>query len=119
VQEQILEKNPSANMKVYAVWFPMIPTDSRSRWSWTAGAIDDKRVVHIWDEKKVVGQWLAKQLNYNGKDSEVLWDAYLLYGPQAQWESTPSPLVSWGRTINDTRTEFEKSLSTLLPEKKN
>ena len=114
-----MEKMPSSKLKVYAVWLPMISTDARSRWSWTAGVIDDPRVVHLWDEKKVIGTWLAGQPDIKGFEGGVVWDTYLLYGPEARWESTPGPLVSWGYTINRTRSELLKSITPLVEEKKN
>jgi hypothetical protein len=119
VQDNVLEKNLSPNLRVYAIWFPMIATDARSRWNWFAGVIDDPRVVHLWDENKVIGKWLAEQPDLKGFDGGVVWDTYLLYGPQARWDLTPSPLISWGYTINNTRGELLKNISPLLEEKKN
>jgi len=89
----------------------MIPTDARSAWSWTGGILDDARTVHYWDEKKKVGRFFA------GKDPEsnnpdVVWDAYYLYPPEAQWLTKPEPLMSTGATVLD---EFEKLKTDLLP----
>ena len=32
MQHQILQKDPTADLKVYAVWFNMYPGDARWRW---------------------------------------------------------------------------------------
>jgi len=42
VQREILEKNPNAKLKVYAVWFNMLASDDRSRWP--QGLFSDPRV---------------------------------------------------------------------------
>lgn len=74
--------------------------------------ITDPRVEHFWDEQKVVGRWFAKQDNPQADDSDIVWDAYLLYGPDAQWNARPEPLIDQGATI---RNEFDTLYENLLP----
>ena len=114
MQKEILEKNPNSKLRVYAVWFNMLPTDSRSRWKWTGDVISDPRVVHIWDENKALGRWFAKHLGE--KEGNIVWDAYFLYGDKAHWESDPAPLISSGSTINKSRDEMKKDILPLLKE---
>ena len=119
VQTQLLAKYPKANLKVYAVWFNMMPADSRAKWPPTLLA--DPRAVHRWDEGKTIGRWFSphtpamRPLLSNGSawsDGDVLWDAYLLYGAGANWNETPTGLIQWGRTIvagrDALKGEFEK-----------
>jgi hypothetical protein len=119
VQTQLLEKYPKANLRVYAIWFNMMPADARSKWSSTL--LTDGRVTHRWDEGKVVGRWFAPRTSGIKSelaagsawgDGEILWDAYLLYGADARWEDAPSGLIHWGRTIvtgrETLRADFEK-----------
>lgn len=113
MQKEILKASSSSNLRVYAVWFSMITTDARSRWSWTGGSLNDPRVVHYWDENKKVGRFFA------GKDPEtddpnVVWDTYYLYGPEAEWRTKPEPLVSTGSTILDELDGLKKGLEPLL-----
>jgi hypothetical protein len=113
VQKEILERHPTPNLRVYAVWFSMIPTDARSRWAWTGGVLDDSRVLHYWDEKKKVGRLFADK-DPDTDDPDVVWDAYYIYGPEAQWptsvptpiadRSQPQPLLRSGATV---RSDFE------------
>ncbi len=71
----------------------------------------DPRVIHFWDGEMQVGQWFAEKVEgYRG----VSWDAYYLYGPDAQWDTIPSPLVSSGGTIYAERSELKMQLSPLL-----
>lgn len=104
MQKEILEANPTSKLRVYVIWFSMIPTDARSRWNWTGGILEDSRVVHFWDEKKKVGRYFADK-DPETDDPDVIWDAYYLYGPEAQWLTKPEPLLASGSTVID---EFEK-----------
>ncbi len=106
VQTQLLEKYLSATVSVYAVWFSMMPADSRAKWP--ATLLTDSRVIHRWDEPKTVGKWYAPQTaairfqlaaGSAWSDGDVLWDAYLLYGVEGKWNETPTGLIHWGRTI--------------------
>ena len=117
MQKKLLEKHPSADLRVYAIWFSMVPGDSRSEWP--PDLLADERVEHYWDEKKAVGAWYAQRIasmrdrlttESKWNDGEVLWDAYLLYGADARWEEIPTHLILFGRTIvaarESLRTEF-------------
>jgi len=67
--------------------------------------------VHFWDEKKKVGRFFAGK-DPDSDDPDVVWDAYYLYGPDAEWTTTPGPLLSTGETV---RAEFAELKSQLLP----
>jgi len=68
-------------------------------------------VTHFWDGDRLVGQWFAKQVDdYEG----FAWDVYYLYGPEATWETVPSPLAGSGRTIIGERDTLQAQLSTVL-----
>ncbi len=104
---EILAKKPSAELRVYAIWYNMYPGDERSKWDNTL--IRDSRVTYLWDEEKIVGRWLVehKVVDYS---REILWDAYLLFGPGAEWDSIPSPLISWGAPVYHRRQELEAAI---------
>ena len=109
MQKELLAQNPSAQLRVYAVWLPMLWGDSREAWDGTN--IPDPRVIHFWDRDRKIGQWFAKQVDgYEG----VAWDAYYLYGPEATWESVPTPLVGSGGTIYGERQTLEIQVRALL-----
>ena len=120
MQKEILERHPSSKLRVYVVWFSMLPTDARSRWSWTAGVLSDSRVVHFWDEKRIVGRYFAQQGKSDEADEAdrgVVWDAYYLYGPDAQWDNQPAPLISAGATVRDNADELKQKIAPFLNEK--
>jgi hypothetical protein len=93
----------------------MLATDSRSSWNWTGGVIEDNRVTHYWDDKKKVGRFYADK-NPESDDPEVIWDAFYLYGPDAQWLQKPEPLLATGATV---RSEFDTLRDRTLPLLKN
>lgn len=116
----MLDANPDADVRVYAVWFSMYPGDVRDRWP--AEVMADPRVVHYWDEDKVVGTWYAARLpeiqklmapGSKGYEDPVLWDAYLIYGPDARWSGAPSGLRGWGRTILGTRESLRDAFEVI------
>ncbi len=111
MQEEILGKNGGANMKVYAVWLPIIASDARSEWK--KSLLPDPRVVHLWDEQRVTGRWFAQQEWY-GKDVDVAWDIYVLFGPEARWDRSPGPVISWGETVVDTGERLRRDFESLM-----
>jgi len=114
VQNELLEKYPTAGLQVYVVWFSMIATAARGAWRWTGNVITDPRVMHFWDDTKVVGRRFAVQETPAEIDAGIVWDAYFLYGPEAEWKTEPEPLVSWGATVLDEYHTLESNLVPLL-----
>ena len=109
MQNQLLGQYPSEELRVYAVWLPMLWSDAREKWNGTTMA--DARVTHFWDGALLTGQWFAKQVDgYDG----AAWDVYYLYGPDAVWETIPSPLVGSGGTIYRERETLEMQMRSLL-----
>jgi hypothetical protein len=124
VQHTLLDANASAPVRVYAIWFNMYPGDARDRW--LHGLLPDSRVVHFWDETRSIGHLFYRTLPRIAarraplsKDIEgnVLWDAYLLYGPAARWDADDKPpdVVSWGSTILLTQETFRRDFVAALP----
>ncbi len=109
MQREILAKNPEAELQIYAVWFSMLYGDSRERWD--KGGMDDPRVIHLWDQNRVAGQWFAEQEEFY---SRVAWDAYYLYDSEARWGDDGPPLESWGSTILSKRNDLQTDLFALL-----
>lgn len=108
MQEQILDKNPSTSIRVYAVWLPMLPYDSRAEWD--SQFMQDARVTHLWDEQRVSGRWFAQLQGRRG----VSWDAYYLFAPNATWGTTPPQILSAGSSIIETRDRLRRSVEPLL-----
>ena len=106
----MLEKHPELRIKVYAVWFDMIWTDSKGRWP--RHLIDDPRVEHFWDDEKALGRWYDRRL---GDGKHVMWDTFLLYPPGASLDVPPERMLALGSTIVDEREELQKAIEALEP----
>ena len=112
MQREILDANPEADIRVYAVWFNMLVADDRS--SWDLDVLPDARVTHWWDEGRRVGCWYAVHDRPAGSVGPVVWDAYYLYGPEAVWEAAPEPLLGKGVTILGRRGSLSSEIMALL-----
>ena len=110
-QKDILEKNPDAKLKVYAVWFEMYPGDERA--TWPSGLLSDPRVTHYWDEKKIVGTWYPAN-SKEGSPGDVLWDAFLLYPEGAKWADVATTPITWGAPIVKAHERLEAELPKAL-----
>jgi hypothetical protein len=109
VQTQLLARLPSDQLRVYAVWLPVLAGDARAEWDGTT--MPDPRVIHFWDGEAQVGKWFAEEVEgYRG----VSWDVYYLYGPDARWETVPAPLMGMGGTIYAERQRLDEQVRGLL-----
>lgn len=121
MQEELLAANTDADLRVYAVWFEMFPGDARQ--GWPSEVITNERVRHYWDEEKALGSWygdrigdMKSQLVPESRgvgDDAILWDAYLVYGPEARWAEVPTGLRRWGRTVIGTRESLRSAVESL------
>jgi hypothetical protein len=107
VRSEILEKHPDAKIAVYAVWFRNLWTDAR--FLRPSSALDDSRVVNLWDTEKVAGRWYAANVTRRGVTIE--WDAWAFY---ATGKAFSDPSVDWGRTIVDTREQSRADIENLV-----
>ena len=72
----------------------------------------DPRVTQLWDDKKLAGQFFAKEEGFNF--GSIAYDVYYLYGTEAQWDAKPSPLVSSGYTVMGKRNQLKNDVISLL-----
>lgn len=108
----LLEQQPAAELRVYAVWYAMIPFDAASRVP--VELFDDPRVVQYWDRERSLGRWYGTHPDYGADPSSVWWDTYVLYGPESRWIGAPTHRINLGYTIVETREELRASLAPLL-----
>ena len=87
MRENILDKEQSQDLRVYAVWLNQRVTDER-------GAIDesilaDPRVTQYWDGEGITGTHFADTdlggLGYSG----FVYDVFYVFGPDAAWLDDP------------------------------
>lgn len=110
MQTEILEANPEADLRVYAIWIDRMFLDSRDRWD--GAGLTDARVTHLWDPQDRSGRWFLDNLaDYEGGSD---WDFYLLFGPDAEWGEIPEPLLSSGVTVIGEAQRLERDIAPLL-----
>ena len=115
MHEEILKKNATPDLRVYAVWFKMMPSDDRG--ARPDAFLEDSRVIELWDEPRALGRWLASEPQFGDKglvDEGVMWDTFLLFGRESRWEGVPTHLVSSGHTIVSERKRLEADLPAAL-----
>ena len=110
MRSDILAQHPDARLTVYAIWTSKLFRDSRAQWD--GGGLTDPRVVHLWDGRDVSGNWFVHQLpGYRGND----WDAFALFGPDAEWsETNPPPVLSSGSSIIDRSDQLREAVARIL-----
>jgi len=86
-----LRQYPARDVKVFAVWEPMLSTDWMRPNTRVLARLSDRRGEQYWDS----GHWLAKQMGHDARDPQpkqkcctrngVLWDLAAVYPPGAVW----------------------------------
>jgi hypothetical protein len=93
------------DVRIYAVWINMRPTDERS--AIDVGAVPGGQ--HFWDPEREVGLWLGDNdvggLGYAG----IVWDAFFLYGKDATWDDVAKPVASGAPVVS-----YEDELAAAL-----
>jgi hypothetical protein len=98
--QKVLKAIPDERLRVYIVWLPMFPGDSR-KWAQTrSDEFSDKRVSYYWDGEKIAGKAWQKTL---GTKREA-WDVYLLYGAGSHWDKEPATPDFWMHQLSGVTT---------------
>jgi hypothetical protein len=113
IQEYILKRNRTLDLKVYTVWYEMYPGDSPDDFPEASKLMPDKRVFHYWDQGKDVGRWFYG-LVPTGTAGEIEWDAFYLYDRGSVWTERPTELLIWGRTILADRRKLTAQVAQLV-----
>jgi hypothetical protein len=112
VRENVIDRHPGAKLSIYVVWMPMLATDARDEID--VALLQDDRVRQFWDEKRMLGRYLAEAdlggLGYSG----IVWDAFFLFGPQARWTDRPTGLVESGAPVVNETDKLESALGAFV-----
>ena len=109
MRSEILEKHPSARLRVLVVWFDMMTGDSRQ--TTDLRLFSDSRALNFWDGGHVAGSWFASTID--GHEG-IAWDQYYLYGGDAHWAGKPGPLLSEGGPVIASRGDLEAALKPVF-----
>ena len=108
-----------ANVKVFAVWEPILVTDWLRPGNAVAGRLSDARVKQYWD----AGRRLAKQMAADARSpqpvqeccvsDDVLWDLAALYEPGTQWAARMPPAVFFNGPVVDVAPDLAAAIQQL------
>ena len=108
MRENILDAEPSENLRVYAVWLNQRSTDARD--TIDESILADPRVTQYWDGEGITGTHFA-QIDLGGLGySGFVYDVFYVFGPAATWADVPGPLAASGSPV---LFEGEKLLAAL------
>ena len=98
-------------MRVYAVWFSVMPEDNR--YEWPKDLLEDPRVIQYWDNDLKLGRMYGQEVT----NKPFEWDAYFMYDPSARWEDEVPKAYSSGRTILAARDSLKYYLLEVLEDR--
>jgi hypothetical protein len=97
VRENILDKEQSSDLRVYAVWLNQRSTDGRDEID--ESILADQRVTQYWDGEGITGTYFAEtdlgELGYAG----FVYDVYYVFAGDATWANEPTPLAASGSPV--------------------
>ena len=92
----------------------MLPSDVRERWD--PSLLTDARVVHYWDTDAEIGRWFGQNqedIGFSYFSRAIVWDAYFLFGPDAEWTDVPKPLESFGSTVLADKDDLKAAITAV------
>jgi hypothetical protein len=100
MHDQVLQKINSHRLKIYVVWTPVLPGDSRKAAAQAVREVADGRAMHFWDEERILGKQFGKLLPLPG-GKKFAWDIYLVYDTKTKWNAAPPSPASWMHQLGD------------------
>lgn len=110
MQREILERDDSSKLRVYAVWVPFLGANRQAA-DIAQRVLSDPRVIHYWDGAAATSHWFAEKVEDSASPA---WDVYYLYGPGARWGDVPAPLASSGGTVIGRSSLLNEAITRLL-----
>jgi hypothetical protein len=89
--QKVLKAIPDDRLRVYIIWLPMFPLDSRGWAKTRSDEFSDKRVSYYWDGDRLTGNEWQKVLGLKS----AAWDVYFLYGAASLWDKEPAKPDFW------------------------
>ena len=109
MRQEILDANRELNLKVFVVWLPVLNGDKKAAAQDQLAILDAPGVAQFYDAKGELGRWFKANVVDRMPDLQdkpvfraTTWDAFFLYGPDAQWNERPTtPLAAGGPIIKE------------------
>ena len=111
--ESVLKEVSDAQIRVFVVWEPVLPTDWGRPGTAALARVPDLRAVQLWDPKRQLSEAMGGGSSLR-KRGDVIWDVALIYSRGARWEmAPPQPLFNEGPVVNVIEA-FRQKLSSAL-----
>lgn len=115
--QEVLTNIKDDRLRVYMIWLPIFPGDSRQHAQNRSNEFKDERLSYFWDENQITGKQWQSVLDIE----RIAWDVYFLYGAEAHWKEQPSQPNFWMHQLSGVNaapflnpTEFESKTRELL-----
>jgi hypothetical protein len=92
VQNKTLGQVKDRQVRVYAVWVPILGTDVEASVAEATLRLPDERVSHFWDGD---GELVKEYSRIMGLGDRPAWDVFLLFGSKAEWKAAPPAPDYW------------------------
>lgn len=89
----MLDELKAPDLRVYAVWVPIIWSDWRLAVSRATMRLPDARVSHFWDADGTLVRAYSRVLRLG--EGRPAWDVYLLFDRDAEWKDEPPAPQGW------------------------
>ena len=89
----MLDKIKDSDLRVYAVYLPVLDGDQESSVSAAAKYIPDSRASYFWDSRGQLGQGYSGVLQI--PEGKTAWDVYLVFDRKAEWKESPPVPNYW------------------------
>lgn len=81
-----------SDLAVYAVWVPILGSDTEAKVEQAVGRLPDPRVRHYWDGAGTLVKAYSWVLSLG---EQPAWDVYFAYGRGVEWKGDPPVPTSW------------------------
>ncbi len=100
-------------MSVHLVWLPMFPRPME--W-WALPSMVEEfsewGISQYWDDERRVSSEVKERL-VPDVESDVPWDMFILFGPEATWDDAEKHVLGWDEPVIHRAEKLEALLSTV------
>jgi hypothetical protein len=89
----VLDELKTPDLRVYAVWVPILWSDWRFAVPRATTRLPDARVSHLWDAGGTLVKAYSRILRLS--EGRPAWDVYLLFDRDAEWKDEPPAPQDW------------------------
>ena len=117
----VLAAHPDANVRVLAIWLPVIPSDQGPPTEKVREPLRDPRVIEFWDPdrwasprmvERAMRMDIVKEEEQNFGPDAIAWDLIGLFTAGVGWEEPFPEPTWWDAPVVDSVRTVEEQLQT-------